>query len=80
MKMKMKTPSIAGRLRKEARPCEHNSGDVSEEGWEARENAWTHFPEPPMDRSYGRCFPPLLRSRRRLRQQEAREDDREGRG
>jgi len=25
--------------------------------WEARENAWMHFLEPPMDRSYGRCLP-----------------------
>src|SRR5690349_5616841 len=34
-------------------------------GWEARENAWTHFPEAPMDRSYGRCLTTALRVRRR---------------
>src|SRR5262245_43688325 len=37
-------------------------------GWEARANAWTHLPEAPMDRSYGRCRPAPLRDRPRAAQ------------
>ena len=34
--------------------------------WEARQNAWMHFVEPPMDRSYGRCRAGLYRAPSRL--------------
>ena len=50
---------MSGLRRREAR-----SG--SQRGWEARENAWTHFHEAARDGSYGRCLPAPLRAGPRL--------------